>query len=223
MMWTALLLAAPLVVLDPGHGGAADGIERGGVREADVALDVAKRAARALRARGIQVRLTRSDDSDLDLGARIGKAAGASAFVSLHVNGAPGTRRRGTETYVAAIEGVEAATVAPREGSSTIDDGPNAPGVRGILSDLRRRGARRRAADLAAAVQAEVAAVPGMGPDRGVRQAPFAVVQNASVPAVLVEMGFMTHDEQRRRLADPAHREALGAALAEGIAAFLVP
>jgi len=220
-MWTALLLAAPLVVLDPGHGGQADGVTEGRLREAEIALDVAQNAARALQARGIPVRMTRNRDVDLDLGARVRQAAGASAFVSLHVNSAPGTRRRGTETYVAAIEGVEAAALAPNEGGDTVDTGPEAPGVPGILSDLRRRGARRRAADLAARVQARVAAVPGMGPNRGVRQAPFAVVQNAKVPAILVEMGFMTHPKQRRRLADPVHRQALGIALAEGIAAYL--
>ncbi|MEM1026402.1 MAG: N-acetylmuramoyl-L-alanine amidase [Myxococcota bacterium] len=219
-MFASILLAAPLVVLDPGHGGAAAGVESEGLKESEVTLEVALVAAEVLRAGGLEVRLTRQTDKDVDLGSRIRRAAGASAFVSLHVNSAPGTQRRGTESYVAAIEGVEAIAVAPIEGKPA-SPAPPAPGVPGILGDLRRRGARWRAAELARLVQERLAAVPGMGPDRGVRQAPFAVVQNAKVPSVLVEMGFMTHPEQRRLLAQSQVRRALGTALAQGIVAFL--
>jgi len=91
------------VVLDPGHGGKDPGAIKYGIREKDVNLAVASLAARNLRARGVQVILTRSDDTFIELNERaaIANRAGADLFVSIHADSCPSPSVRGFTAYVA--------------------------------------------------------------------------------------------------------------------------
>lgn len=178
------------LVIDPGHTGQSDpGAVAGGLREADVVLDVALRLRELLAGTpGFEVRLTRernadpvqpwSQAADLAQRARTANAWGADAYLSIHVNAAENLQAHGVETY----------------------HHPEA-------SETSRR--------LAQTVHRHL--VPLFRADRGVRQADFAVLRLTRCPAVLVELGFVTNSEDRRQLADPAFRQRLAEALAAGL------
>jgi N-acetylmuramoyl-L-alanine amidase len=221
------LAVAATVVLDPGHGGEESGaIGVGGLVEKDVALGVAREARALLNARGVRVVLTRSTDATLSLGDRIARAhrVGAEAFVSIHLNSSPVRGRRGVETYVASVEAIEdedvTALVAREEASSEAEAETLAP-LASLLDDLDQQAAHRRSATLAAEIQGELAEVDALGPSRGLRQAPFFVLERARVPAVLVEVGYATNPDQATHLATAAGQRAAARAIAEGILQFL--
>ncbi len=234
LLGTTPALAGPVVVLDAGHGGERAGARsEDGLEEKAVTLGVARQARAALERAGLRVVMTRDADVHVDLAARtaIANRAGAAAFVSIHVNSAPAEGQRGCETYVLsarASEDVSAALVdlendGGGSGGGDEDDfgGGTDADLPRILADLRRQAAHERSARLAGAVQAHVGAVPALGPSRGLRQAPFAVLRRARVPAVLVELGYMTHAAQARSLGTAGAQRAAGEALARGILEFL--
>lgn len=221
--------AAPLVVIDPGHGGDKDGaIGPGGLKEKDVALEVSLRLAAELRQRGVRVLLTRETDVGLGLAVRaeIAQREEADLFVSIHANavGPQSLRRRvsGVETYFLSAEATDAqaAALAEQENADEDDDirQSNDP-LSAILADLARGEAHRHASSLAVAIHQRLVAATGSR-DRGVRQAPFLVLQGATMPAVLVEIGYISHPDESRRLADPEHQERIARAIADGIADF---
>lgn len=211
--------AAATVVLDPGHGGEARGVVRAGVEEAEVALSIALQTASELERAGLSVLLTRRTDAGLGLGERLAIAhrARADLFVSIHVNSSPRAGRRGVETYVASALGSDDGALVAREEGAVPDRPPASTGLESVVSELRADGARRIAARAAARIQARLARVDGLGPNRGLRQAPFTVLQRAEVPSVLVELGFMTNAEQRAFLASSRGKRAIASALARGI------
>jgi N-acetylmuramoyl-L-alanine amidase len=95
----------------------------------------------------------------------------------------------------------------------------NDPGLGFILSELRNHDHQHWSADLASGVQRSLAAVHP-GPDRGVKQGPFAVITNALMPAVLVEVGFITHRDEERAIADAAFQARAAGAVAGAVEAF---
>lgn len=213
-----------VVVLDPGHGGADRGAEGGDLAEADLALDLALRAARALEAGpgAFRVLLTRREDVALDLEARtaFANAMGADAFVSIHLNAADApVRRGGVTTFVLDTTGdAQAIRLAARENGTTP---ARVTRLQRILAGLHRAEQVDASRDLAASVQAALlreggAVYPGLA-DRGVKEAGFHVLVGARMPAVLVEASFLTHPADARALRDPAYREALAGGLAAGV------
>lgn len=231
LMAFALLLAIsgtaraqPVVVLDPGHGGANPGAPGSvpGILEKDVTLAIAHRVAARLSARGITVLLTRDGDHNLSLrlrGARA-NAAGADVFVSIHCNATPAHDARGFETYLLSAA---AASVKARALRGVAGDGhPGmSPAVAQTLRDVERGLAITGAARLAATIQAHLARVRGHALDRGVRRGAMHVLLGANMPAVLVEVGFIDHPSEGRALADPAIQRRIGDALAAAIADHL--
>ncbi|WP_041710571.1 N-acetylmuramoyl-L-alanine amidase [Prochlorococcus marinus] len=175
------------VVLDPGHGGPDPGaIGIGGVKEADVVLDVSKRVRNLLSKKGVNVRMTRNKEVDLDLPPRVSIAnrTNADVFVSIHANASRGKRRdiNGLETFYYT-------------------------GWRGRL--------------LAKKIQKQILKVSPGSPDRGVRQGRFFVIKNTRMPAVLVEIGFLTGRLDARRLEKSIHRERIAYAITKGILEYL--
>lgn len=231
----ALLLAAtsawakPLrVVVDPGHGGDKDGaIGPRGEREKDVALAISKKLVATLEARGYEVVLTRDEDVSMDLSARIELANEREAdfFVSVHANSVARHRSRvqGVETYFLSAEAsdAQAAALAAAENA----DDPNAGEARPadslslILADLARAEAHQGSSHLAMEIHRKLVEATG-AKDRGVRQAPFFVLSGARMPAVLVEVGYISHPVESRRLVDEAAQEQMARAMADGIDAF---
>lgn len=219
-----------LVVIDPGHGGEKDGaLGPGGVREKDVSLQVARKLETLLEASGHEVLLTRDRDVGVRLSQRIKLAndRAADLFVSIHANSMPTRRARakalGAETYFLSAEATDeaAALVAQLENADDEDvDRQRAQDPLGvILADLARSEAHADSSRLAYAIHTRL--VSGTGArDRGVRQAPFFVLEGATMPAVLVEVGYISHPGDARRIASANGQEKIARSIAAGIEEF---
>jgi N-acetylmuramoyl-L-alanine amidase len=207
------------VVIDPGHGGADPGVAgAGGLLEKDVNLEVALALARDLRRRGFEVVLTREDDHHLNLAERaeIANASGGDLFISLHCNGWFNEGARGIETYFlspAKSDWSKSVEALENRGHGEPED------VEFIVWDLVQNRFISASSDLAEVVQSEVTRRLGL-PDRGVRQAGFRVLVGAWMPAVLVELGFLTHPDEARRLSDDRYQQDLASAIGEAVAVY---
>src|SRR5512138_1368092 len=197
------------VVLDPGHGGEKEGaLSPWGDKEKDVVLSISRRIAQRIRKAGGKVVFTRTGDIFVPLPNRaaIATAIRADLFVSVHLNSMPTAEQRrhtqGVETYFLSADASDthASAVAARENADRIagEEEPDpADPVASILSDLADADTLAAASRLAYGVQEKVSAALG-APDRGVKQAPFYVLAGARVPAVLVELGFISHPQESK-------------------------
>lgn len=220
--------ARPRIVIDPGHGGKDPGA-RGFAVEKVVTLAVARRLATHLRERlGAETILTRSDDTTLELGDRTERANGEAAdlFVSIHANASRNTQAAGVETYYLNNTN-DRATIRLAAMENGLDYVPQAQGtrLRYILSDLLQVGKIDASVRLAHTVQRSLVGHLGaryadVG-DLGVKQGPFYVLVGAHMPCVLVEMSFLTHPVEGRRLATDHYQAAVAEGLYAGIAAYL--
>jgi N-acetylmuramoyl-L-alanine amidase len=226
-----LLSAAPpafVAVVDPGHGGEQEGASAGGLREKNLTLQIARRVARRLEKLGGQVILTRARDESvkLDQRAALANARKADLFLSIHLNSMPGkarARTHGIETYFLSADATDASAkaVAARENADRLageEKDPDDP-VAGILDSLGDAEALEESSRLAYAVH-ERLVQRVKAEDRGVKQAPFYVLAGARMAAVLVEVGFLSHPQEARRLTQAAYQEQVAAAIAEGVAAW---
>jgi len=221
----ALPRAVRLVCIDAGHGGDVEGaIGWDGIREKDVALDVALRTGRALEAAGYAVVYTRDSDVDVPLKDRplIANRAGADLFVSIHANAEAAHKASGFETFHLSSEASDrsAMKLASRENAFAAAAGSpffggGALGM--ILADLAISEARADSAHLATSVQFQLAEVLDTD-NRGVKQAPLAVLAGAVMPAVLVEVGFITSKTEGKLLAKATYRDGIARAIARGVA-----
>ncbi len=215
------------VIVDPGHGGDDLGAESpGGVLEKDVALAVASKLADSLRARlGCRVVLTRESDSAVSLPERSALATSEEGdlFISLHANASPSPSARGHETFVLSdtATDAEAGRVAALENAAGPDGGGSFPSsfLQATLQGLMQAESMEESARFAALVQARLGDATG-SKNRGVKQAPFWVLAGVEMPAVLVELGFMTNAGESRRLSDPAEQTRIAEALTEAVAVF---
>jgi N-acetylmuramoyl-L-alanine amidase len=230
------LLPGHLVVVDAGHGGRDPGNPSlffpRGIKEKDVALSVSLLLRDELRRRGIQVRMTRTTDTLINLADRGPMCSQAcDLFVSLHVNALARRRNytltRGFETYFLSEARTEDAAATARMENEAIryehagDSVPSGEDPIGfILRDLLVNEHLRESARAAALMQDHLRAAHS-GPDRGVRQAPFAVLRTARRPAVLVEMGFSTNREDSRLLSGRTGQRNIAIALADAVVAYL--
>lgn len=223
------------IVIDPGHGGAETGaIGPSGVAEKDLTLQLARSLKRRLRSRlPVRVVLTRNDDSALPLASRtaIANQNKGDLFLSIHLNSVVGaTSARGAETYFLALEASDerAAQAAELENRSNGEapgspDGESDPlyDLQLILWDLAQSHHLAESQRLARLIQEELNGALGLR-DRGVKQAPFKVLMGAAMPAVLVELGFLSNSQEEERLQDPAYRGQLVDALVRAISRYRV-
>ncbi len=213
------------IVIDPGHGGDDIGAESGsGLMEKEITLAVARRLARVLEARGYRVRLTRDGDQKRALTDRTALAnrLDALAFVSLHANAFTASSVSGAETYYMSIDeasDADAAAVADLENRAGASSGGRTP-LDLILWDLAQAEVLNESAQLALTVQQSLNSQLGAR-DRGVRQAPFVVLTGATMPAILVEVGFLSNSREADLLAQPDHQQKLAEAIASGIEGFV--
>lgn len=224
------------IVLDPGHGGSESGaIGPSGTEEKNLSLLL----ARALKARlerrfPVKVVLTRNEDSDLPLETRTALANQhkADLFVSLHLNSSLGSEAHGAETYFLSLQasdesaassaaaenrstgGGEAGNQKRSVGSAGSDDEDY--GLQLILWDLAQSHHLAASQRLATLIQGELNETLKLR-DRGVKQAPFRVLMGATMPAVLVELGFLSNPAEEGKLQDPAYRAQLVDALLRAI------
>jgi len=213
-----------VVVVDAGHGGSNPGATGAvdGVHEKQVTLAIATRLAAALERRGIDVFLTRVGDRTMTLRQRMVEAnrRAADAFVSIHANASPSRTQRGFETYVLSPVGVDVDARALRADAGTPRHDVDASTAL-VLDDVERGAAQWEAAELAATVQERLRDVRGAEGDRGVRQEQQHVLLGATMPAVLVEVGFVDHPIEGRELVDGPVQVRIAEAIADAIATQL--
>ncbi len=220
-----------LVVVDAGHGGVDPGAAgAGGTREKTVTLAVARRLAAILREdTTLDVRMTRDRDTLIALRDRARMAnrwreeGQPALFISIHCNANPSRAARGFETYfLAEAKTEDARRVAEMENAAQKyekDASAELDPLSFILHDLRQNKYLRDSNDWAAIIQDELREVHP-GPDRGVKQAGFAVLNGAFMPAVLVEIGFISNRGEEEVLADSGHQGRIAEQLASSIHAF---
>jgi N-acetylmuramoyl-L-alanine amidase len=217
----------PVIVIDPGHGGDEKGATGpGGLFEKDVTLDVAQRLKTRLeRAGNARVILTRDDDRAVSLSDRTAFAnhEGAELFVSIHANAARKQDAHGAETYFLSYQATDAEAQAVAALENAQDAGgaaaPERPDLRMVLWDLAQAEHLRESSALAETVQAELNSLLGLR-DRGVKQAPFRVLMSATMPSILIEIGFITNPDEEEKLRSPAYRESLALAIAQSVQRF---
>jgi len=226
-------LAAPdrfdTVVIDAGHGGSDTGAQGPrGTLEKDVVLYVARTLAGRLRARGLQVVMTRQSDVYVSLERRNAMAndARADLFLSIHANAADDRDVRGTETYFLALDASDegAAQVASRENRAFGGDaGTGIEAVRdpfiALVGDLITTEYLEDSSAFARKVQTELAEVEPLR-SRGVKQAMFVVLRGVQMPAALVEIGFVTNAQDERTLAAKDGRGLVVEALERAVRAY---
>lgn len=215
---------APLVVIDPGHGGRDPGTQSAsGIAEKDLALQIAVKLRQALEAAGVRVELTRSDDRFLSLAERtaIANQAHADLFISVHLNSSPDTSTTGIETYYLNNTTDRATIRLARMENSAAAGGlaSGEPNLHYILTDLRQGDKANEAESLSRmieveAVDATIAAMGARVNNLGARSGPFYVLVGAEMPSVLVECGFLSNPGEAARLSEGSYQ----AGLAEGIA-----
>jgi len=218
--------AVRTIVIDPGHGGEDLGA-RGpsGAVEKDVALSIAKRTrAELVNERGLSVFLTRDRDTELSLDERTATANNykADLFVSIHVNASRARGVRGSEVYFLSYQASddESRRIAQAEGSAErLGRGAEGPDLALILWDMAQAEHLEESSALASHLQEELAVVTG-SEGRGVKQAPFRVLVGATMPAVLVEVAFISNPEEEKLLASEAYQAKVASAIARGIERF---
>ncbi len=206
------------VVIDPGHGGVEVGKEGpDGILEKNVNLAVAEELARRLEREGLRVVLTRSRDVQLGLDERteIANRAGGDLFLSLHCNGWFNDSAHGIETYFLS----PAKTEYSRDVAEQENAGAGNGDVDFIVWDLVQNRFISASSDLAEVVQTGLVEALDAS-DRGVRQAGFRVLVGAYMPAVLVEMGFLSNPGEARRLGERSQQRRIAAALADAVLRF---
>ncbi|MGQ0813134.1 MAG: N-acetylmuramoyl-L-alanine amidase family protein [Gemmatimonadota bacterium] len=218
-----------VVVIDAGHGGKDPGkVGPTGLTEKTVTLTIALKLEALLRARGYEVHLTRASDTLIALADRPKlanewkKNRPATLFVSIHAN-AGGTSAEGYETYFLSeartederrVAEMENAAVAYEEKAA-----PRGPAIDLLLNGLRNDYYQRASNDFAEVIQRELGAFhPGR--NRGVKQAGFRVLVGALMPAVLVEIAFISNAAEARLLGTAAFQDKIAYSLARSIANF---
>jgi N-acetylmuramoyl-L-alanine amidase len=196
------------ICLDPGHGGSDPGNGVGSRVEKKYTLLLADELRDQLTRAGFKVSLTRTRDVNVELDSRpeVARRRGADLFISLHFNSAPSSANtvRGAEVYCMTPPGAPSSNARGEGGSAGWF-----PGNRNNEKNVY----------LAYLVQRSLTKGLGME-DRGVHRARFAVLREATMPAVLIEGGFMSHPVEGRNIADPAYRRQMARTVMDGIIAY---
>jgi N-acetylmuramoyl-L-alanine amidase len=216
-----------LVVVDAGHGGRDPGARGpGGTREKDVTLRIARRVAAMLRDDPtLEVRMTRDRDTLIALHDRARMAnrwkdeGQPAVFLSIHANANESRSEKGFETYfLAEARTADARRVEQFENAAMqYEESPPPAGPLGfILTDLRQNQYLRESSGWAQIIQDRLREMHP-GPDRGVKQAGFAVLRGTFMPAVLVEIGFISNRNEEQLLANADVQERIARKLADSV------
>ncbi len=217
------------IVLDAGHGGHDPGaVGPGGLQEKDVVMDVTKRVARLVEeGLGIKVSLTRTGGYFVPLRDRtqFANRERGQLFVSIHANAHRDLGSEGVEIYFLSSEATdnEARQVAALENGVIQLEPGNSPArmdiLKTILWDLAQSEFQEESSRLAETVQDSLTRTLRIA-NRGVKQAGFYVLGGAAMPAVLIEIGFVSNRQEERRLMDPQYRERVARAIYAGLAEY---
>ncbi len=216
------------VVIDAGHGGKDSGASAHGVLEKDIALSVALKVGAYLEERlGMQVEYTRRDDRFIELAdrGRIANEYGGKLFISIHANAATSRAASGTETYFLGLHKTDAARntmereneVVKLESSQREYEEMNEESL--IRMALTQSAYMQQSQQLAMFIQNQFEERV-QRKNRGVKQAGFYVLWGASMPAVLVELGFVTNKSEAAFLASESGQDYLASAIFRAVRSY---
>lgn len=212
------------VVIDPGHGGKDPGATRGRVREKDVVLRISKELRKRLKREGFEVTLTREADRFLPVAERPVRAnrAEADLFISIHANASPNRKTQGVETYLLDTRyDRQTARVAARENGTTVARLSDLDLIKASLRlGYTERYAARLAEDVQTALVGRLRKNYRATGDLGVKRGPFLVLFQADMPAILVEVGFLTHRAEVKRLKTREFARAVADGIARGVVRY---
>ncbi len=221
-----------VIVIDPGHGGSEYGaVGPSGTFEKDITLAIAKKLKQYIENNiGIKVYLTRDKDMDLSLEDRAAIANNhkADMFISIHCNASRSKKARGSETYILSLKATdkEARRLAFfennfKEMQDDVGDNSDLSDIKLILWDMAQTEYLKESAVLAEYIQNELNLLLGTK-DRGIKQAPFRVLMNVAMPAVLVETAFISNKNEEEMLKDPDKQRKIAYAIFLGIKRYIV-
>ena len=215
-----------VIVLDAGHGGDDPGAINGSLKEKNIVLSIAQKAGKELQGRGYKVYYTRSKDKFINLRDRTKYAndKAADLFISIHANAAPSKTKaatmRGIETFfLSPARSERSKNAAALENKSDIEE-MNYFSKQTFLNFLNREkiiASNKLAIDVQREVLARAKSVSSKASDGGVREAPFWVLVGALMPAVLLEVGYITHPSEGDLINNSKYQDALAKGLADGI------
>lgn len=217
------------VMVDAGHGGHDFGAPgQFGAAEKEICLRIAANVkARLERAANLadfplEVQLSRATDRFIGLRDRVRQANewGADLFVSVHANSSPVPRARGFEVYFLSNEATdaEASRVARQENTESAT-APLSPGILSILTDLKTNTHILESSRFAENVYGSLASL--LRPNgKGVRQAPFTVLSGTQMPALLIEVGYLTNAEEAQALGRASYQYRIASGISDGILGF---
>jgi len=219
-----------VIAIDAGHGGDDPGaIGRGGTREKDVVLSIARRLAALIKKEpGMRPVLIRKGDYYVGLRQRINKARQhkADLFVSIHADGFRDRRVRGSSVYMLSRRGASsemARWLAEKENSADLAGGVSLDDkdqlLAEVLLDLSQTATNEASVDVAGNMFRELRRL-GKTHKKSVQQAGFVVLKSPDIPSVLVETAFITNPAEERKLRDKRHQEALARAMFSGIVRY---
>ncbi|MFH2124862.1 MAG: N-acetylmuramoyl-L-alanine amidase [Pseudomonadota bacterium] len=222
-----LNLGVRRIVLDPGHGGKDPGASAFGMLEKDIVLKVAKKLAVKLKKEmGYEVILTRNDDTFISLEERtaIANTNSADLFISLHLNAHPSEKVYGFETYYLNLStDSEAIRVAALENATSTHQLSD---LQTILSDIMKNSKIDESSRLAQKVQDALSS--GLTDRKyqqvkslGVKQAPFYVLIGAEMPAILIEMAFLSNKTDAHQVKKEGYQDALAAEIVQGLQKYI--
>lgn len=219
------------IMIDPGHGGEDNGAKGPkGLIEKSIVLQLAKRLQSALSGKDWEVMLTREDDVFIPLWerAKLANEAQANLFISLHLNAARSKGAKGSEVYFLTLgQGdADAAAVAALENAG--NDGPGEKPAQpskdalldSILQDLAQKAYLQESERLAVMIQQQLNRLGGIK-QRGVKQAPFVVLRGAAMPAVLVEVGFISNPKESAKFRDTKFQRKVADVIATAIRRYV--
>ncbi|RMF58973.1 MAG: N-acetylmuramoyl-L-alanine amidase [Calditrichaeota bacterium] len=220
------------VLIDAGHGGKDPGaIGVGRLREKDIVLSIALKLGALIEKKmpGVRVIYTRDDDKFVELRRRtqIANESRAKVFISIHANSNHNRNVRGFETYILGPEkGEKAREVVQKENSVIHFEDPESQkqyeGINLILATMAQSAFMKHSEHLAASVQNSLykKLKSAKGKSRGVKQAPFWVMVGASMPSILVEVGFVTNPYEARKLRTAKYQQKIAEGIFEGLKQF---
>jgi N-acetylmuramoyl-L-alanine amidase len=219
-------VAKKTIVIDAGHGGidaGTTGVD--GSREKDVVLDEARRLAKTLKCRGYKVQLTRSTDTYIPLRerVRIARQGQADLFISLHADSNPGPGMAGASVYTLSEKGSdrEAAALAKKENQSDIVAGIDLKDqdetVSHILIDLAQRETINRSTRFAQMLVGQLGRATDMIARDPHRSAAFVVLKAPDVPAVLIELGYLSNIRDCNRMGSSSWRDSVAKSIADAV------
>ena len=218
-----------VIAIDAGHGGQDPGaIGRGGTREKDVTLAIARRLATAINAEeGMRAVLIRDGDYFLTLGGRTRKARqlGADMFVSIHADAVKNREVSGSSVYVLSLRG------ASDEAARWLAESENAADLKGgvplaeddllasVLLDVTQK---ESISDSVEAADNVLKALHGVGSVHGtrVKHAGFIVLKSPDIPSMLIETAFISNPEDERKLRDAGHQQRIAEAIRAGVRGY---